>query len=265
MERLYVAVLQSNLHIVIEVQEGFVCVDDLGVLVDHPCDLPSGGNVFFLCSFFLNEDPSFEVSVDDLLETTRYLRITSKFVCNFAAVIVSDVIRSAMDFADSILLILTIASIGRLAHENTSLLIFIRQILKFLKSSQVSASFSGKLCLSSLVLPGYLQDIQYCKNMDKQAVTRCPRRSRLHSVNQGGVISTHCSTTSGSSYRRMFFQLHALQLSREVTFISRIVCGLKKMHKIIAANLQLGNFLTCATFERFVDFLIQSELLLPVK
>ena len=34
-----------------------------------------------LCSFFLNDDPSFEVSVVDLLETTRYFKIKNLEVC----------------------------------------------------------------------------------------------------------------------------------------------------------------------------------------
>ena len=50
-----------------------------------------------------------------------------------------------------------IASLGRLAHEDTSRMKFIHQVLKFLKSSQASASnfqlsFSEMLCLSPLVL-----------------------------------------------------------------------------------------------------------------
>ena len=45
----------------------------LKVLMDHPCDLPSRENgFFFLCSFILNEDSSFEVSVVDLLEASRF-------------------------------------------------------------------------------------------------------------------------------------------------------------------------------------------------
>ena len=47
---------------------------------------------------------------------------TSKFVCDWALVIQRDVFRSAVDFADSISLIHVSASIGRLAHEDTSLL-----------------------------------------------------------------------------------------------------------------------------------------------
>ena len=71
---------------------------------------------------------------------------TSKFVCNAAPVIEYDVFRSAVDFADSISLIHTNASIGQLAHKDATLLKFSRQILKFPKSgrasnSSVSASF----------------------------------------------------------------------------------------------------------------------------
>ena len=66
----------------IDVQDKFVRVADLEVLVDRPCDLPSREKAFsLLCSFFLNEDSSFEVSVDDLLEITRYFRITNLEVC----------------------------------------------------------------------------------------------------------------------------------------------------------------------------------------
>ena len=45
----------------------------------------------------------------------------------------------------------------------------------------------------------------------------------------------------GSRFKLMFFHPH--QLSREVSFISRILCGLKKMPEFIAASLQLGNLL----------------------
>ena len=63
--RLYAVVLQFDLQNFIVVQDGFVFVADIKVLLDHPCDLPSRGkSFFFLCSLFLNEDSSFEVSVD---------------------------------------------------------------------------------------------------------------------------------------------------------------------------------------------------------
>ena len=95
---------------------------------------------FFLCSFFLNQDSSFEVSVDGHHEASRYFRI--KRSAEY------DVFRSAIDFEDSISLIHTIASIGRLGHEASSLSKFVRQILKFLNSFL----FSGTLCLSPLFL-----------------------------------------------------------------------------------------------------------------
>ena len=50
--------------------------------MDHSCDLPSREKAFFfLCSFFQKEDSSFEVSVDDLLETTHSLAIKNPQVC----------------------------------------------------------------------------------------------------------------------------------------------------------------------------------------
>ena len=71
-ERLYAVILKINLRNLIEVQDRFVCVAHLEILKHHPCDLPSRGKaVVFMCSFLLNEDPSLEVSVDDLLESTR--------------------------------------------------------------------------------------------------------------------------------------------------------------------------------------------------
>ena len=39
--RLYGVIFQFDLHNFIEVQHGFVCVADLEILIDHPCDLPS--------------------------------------------------------------------------------------------------------------------------------------------------------------------------------------------------------------------------------
>ena len=82
-ERLDVVIFQFDLQNLIEMQDGFVCVAHLEILVDHPCDLPSRENAFFsfLCSFILNEDSSFEVSVDDILESTRDLRVKNLEVC----------------------------------------------------------------------------------------------------------------------------------------------------------------------------------------
>ena len=81
----------------------------------------------------------------------------SKIVCNFAPVRDYDVFISTIDFADSISLIHTIASIGRLAHEDTSLLQFIRQILKFSESrSGFELSLFSFLFLGCCVSPLYL-------------------------------------------------------------------------------------------------------------
>ena len=65
---------------------------------------------------------------------------TWKFVYTFAPVTVFDVFISAIDFADSVSLIHTNASIGRPAQEDPPLLKFIRQILKLLKPGQASNS-----------------------------------------------------------------------------------------------------------------------------
>ena len=73
-EQLHVVNLQFDLQNLIEVQHGFVRDADLEILIDRPCDLPSRGKPFsFLRSLILNEDSSFEISVNDLLEITRYL------------------------------------------------------------------------------------------------------------------------------------------------------------------------------------------------
>ena len=122
-------ILQFDRQMFIELQHGFVCVADLQLLTDHPCDLPSRQTAFFFLVQLLLEWRLL-VSVDDLFETTCCLRI-------FALVIVCDVFRSAIDCAHSISLIHTIGSVGRLAPEDTSLPQFFRQILKFRKPSQL--------------------------------------------------------------------------------------------------------------------------------
>ena len=89
-----------------EVQDGFVCVADLEILMDHPYVLPCREKHFLLYSFFLNEDSSYEVSVDNFLRPLAALESkTSRFVCSMASVIEYDLFRSATDFADSISLI----------------------------------------------------------------------------------------------------------------------------------------------------------------
>ena len=49
-ERLYVVILQFDLQNLIEVQDGFVDVADLAILVDHPCDLSSREKAFSFCA-----------------------------------------------------------------------------------------------------------------------------------------------------------------------------------------------------------------------
>ena len=157
-------------------ETGSSVVAHLERLTDHPCDLPP--LMIFLRPLAISESR------------------TSKFVSNFTLVIVYDVFRSALDFADSISLIHTIASIGRLAHEDTSLPKFISHQTK-LQTQVFQLLFSGKLGLSPLVLAptGTLELVvavlgisRTCSTvrsveMDRQAVTRCGERTRLHPFN----------------------------------------------------------------------------------
>ena len=77
-----VFVLQFDHQDFIEVQSGFVCVDDLEIQMDHPCDLPSCDKAFFfLRSFFFNKDSSPDVSIDDFIERTCLFRIKNLEVC----------------------------------------------------------------------------------------------------------------------------------------------------------------------------------------
>ena len=46
-ERLDVVILQFDLQNLSEMQDGFVCVADLEIFVDHPGDLPSREKAFF--------------------------------------------------------------------------------------------------------------------------------------------------------------------------------------------------------------------------
>ena len=147
----------------------------------------------------------------------------------------NDVFRWATDCADSISLIHTIASIGRLAHEDTSLLKFLRQILRFLKSSQASiSSFSASFFLEVVSLHLFwfsstrtlelfavvgLSKTNCTERtiwMHKHALTRCCKRT-----------STHASTIAVANSVGCFFHVHPLQLWRKVHSISRVLCGLK--------------------------------------
>ena len=179
---------------------------------------------------------------------------TSKLVCNSATVIVFDVFSSAIDYVDSISLTHIIASIGRLAPEETPppLLKFIRQIQKFPQSdhpsnSSFSVSFFWKVwllhrntrtfrcCLGS---PGH-PVLKELFEMDKQAVTRCCKRTRAHSFNYSGTTSTQSSTTRSCRFGLVFFHVHPLQHWR-----------INVLHLADAAS---------------VNFRLQSEELLPAE
>ena len=75
-------------------QDGFVCVAEFEVLVEHSCELPSREKAFFLCSFFF--------SSTFLLTSPLIFSRPQRFVCNFPSVMVFDAFRSAIDFANSI-------------------------------------------------------------------------------------------------------------------------------------------------------------------
>ena len=98
-----------------------------------------------LCSFFFNKDPFLKSPLMIFLRSLAFFEARpSKCLCNFAPLIVFDVFSTAMDFAVSISLMQIIASIGRLALEDTSLLKFFRQVRKFPKFPNASTtSFSG--------------------------------------------------------------------------------------------------------------------------
>ena len=54
-ERLYVVILHFDPQNLIEVQDGFLCVANLEILIDYPCHLPSLEKAFFFLHSFLNE------------------------------------------------------------------------------------------------------------------------------------------------------------------------------------------------------------------
>ena len=171
---------------------------------------------------------------------------TSKFVCNFALVILYDVYSLATNFADSISLIHTIAAIGRLAHEDTSLLNFFRQILKFLKSGQASnsrfpatffrefVSFSARSGSSKRPL-----ELLVVACISRTCTTVRTIEMYKQSAFHFGVITTQSSTTCGSGSRLIIFHLLPLKFLREISFISRFLRGLRTTPKLIPASLQL--------------------------
>ena len=81
---------------------------------------------------------------------------TSKFVCNFALVLVLDVFGFSKDFADSISAFKISAFVGRLAPEDTSLLKFIARAGHFRNAAALGTGvyqllFSWRRYLSPIV------------------------------------------------------------------------------------------------------------------
>ena len=122
-------------------QDRSVRVTGLEVLEGLPCDLPSRKKTFFFCAAsssikILPSRSPFTCFLQAALCLKNQER-TSKFVCNFSPVIVCDIFSSAMDFADSISGFQIVASVGRLAPEDTfSLLALVRQIRNFRNSAR---------------------------------------------------------------------------------------------------------------------------------
>ena len=150
-------------------------------------------------SFFLNEDSSFDVSVDDLLETTCYFRMKNLKVC--LQLQTSDRIRCSQignRFRGFNIVYpyhcfnrttCTRACFTPEMHSPHSVFISFFEIrpsfeLKF------SAQNTRTLCGIS----------RTCSTFTGER-SPCTKRTRLHSFNLGGVVSTHSSTTYGSRSR----------------------------------------------------------------
>ena len=136
-KRQYVVILQFDLENLIEVQDGFVCVADLETLKDHPCDSPSREKqFFFLCSFFKLKTLLLEPPVMVFLRPPAILRIRNLEV----GLQLCPVDRMRRLQIGNRLCEFNLVDPYQLAHEETSLLKYFRQILKFLKSGKASGS-----------------------------------------------------------------------------------------------------------------------------
>ena len=101
-------------------------------------------------------------------------------------------------------------------------------LLKFPKFGQVSAPVfwcSNKFHHSFELLHTWLGISRTCSTertveMGRQAVTRCCKRTRLHTFYQCGIISTQSSTANSSRFGLVFFHVQPLQLWRRMCFIS---------------------------------------------
>ena len=167
----------------------------------------------------------------------------SKFVCNFAPVIVYDDCRSATAFADSISFTRTTASMGPLAHEDSTPELQspdpeLSEIRPGFKLKSFSIFFFCEV-VSLSTAPRTVRAVV----MDRQAVTRCDKRNSapplqskwhyqypvLHYLRQqiqAGFSSTciHCSPCERFSKSRAY------------------CVELRMTAKVVAASFQLGNF-----------------------
>ena len=138
---------------------------------------------------------------------------------------------------------------------------FLKLISKILKPGQASnssfSSSSGELSLSTCSGSSTRTlELVVAVEMDRQAVTRCSKRTRLHPFGQGGVTSTHSSTTCGSKAKLIFFRLFASTAALQISFMSRITVWAQDDAKINCSELATGQPLlsTYPMFERAVDF-----------
>ena len=168
--------------------------------------------VLFFCRRFFNEDRSFKDSVDDFLEAACYRRVKNQEVSlqpclsdGFSHLHLGIRTRG-LDLVDPN----TVAFTGRRVPEETRRLKFMRQILKCMKTSKDSNS--------SFPLPFFLEVASLTPSLSFSRTRRTERtvvvdskrspaaakRTRLHSFNQCGYISTHASICVHSSSDERF-------------------------------------------------------------
>ena len=198
-ERLQSVVLQVGFQFFIEVQDSFVRVSDLEILADNPWRPSFPWESVSLSVDLLLQKRLFSWNVlwwySQSLSLSYSREPRNVPAINFASVIVFDVFSSALDFEKFISLVQIIASVGRPAPEDTSLLKIVRQLQKLKATSNekrstifiLEAEYVTNRSISSInkldtfkLLPGDLQDIKYwiTVEMDKQTVTRWCKRTR---------------------------------------------------------------------------------------
>ena len=140
--------LQLDLAKLVEVQDGFVCVADLEILVDHSCDFPSREKAFFFCAASSRmKTLRLKAPLMIFLRPPRYFRIKNLEVCLQLGP--GDRIRHLE--LGSRLRGFNLANPNDCLYRTTRtsktrLLKFIRHMLKFLKSGQASNSSVSASC-----------------------------------------------------------------------------------------------------------------------